>query len=49
MKLTKNGVVLEIDNPIHIDAFKSSGWAEEPETAPKPDKVVKKPTRKKKD
>lgn len=50
MKLTKNGVVLEINNPIHIDAFKTSGWVEEQEIpAPKPNKVVKKPTRNKKD
>jgi hypothetical protein len=51
MKLTKNGVTMEIENPIHIDAFKTSGWAEEQDIpAPKPEKkVVVKPTRKKKD
>lgn len=50
MKLEKNGITLELDNPIQIEAFMTSGWVEEQEIpAPKPDKVVKKPTRNKKD
>lgn len=50
MKLTKNGMILELDNPIQIEAFRSSGYTEvrEPETAPKPE-VKPKTTRKKKD
>lgn len=52
MKLEKNGNVIELDNPIHIDAFKTSGYVEVKEQdnpAPKPEKKeVKKPTTRKK-
>lgn len=49
MKLIKDGNSIELDNPIQVDAFISSGYIEvkEQETpAPKPEK---KTTRKKKD
>ena len=45
MKLIKDGNTIELDNPIQIDAFISSGWVKEPETAPKPE--TKKPRKKK--
>lgn len=52
MKLEKNGNVIELDNPIHIDAFLTSGYKKVREQvipAPKPDKKeVKKPTTRKK-
>lgn len=51
MKLEKNGNVIELDNPIHIDAFKTSGYTEVMEQAtpaPKPEKEAKKPTTRKK-
>ena len=34
MKLTKNGVVVVINDKAHIDAYLSSGWKPINETAP---------------
>lgn len=50
MKLTKDGIVVELENPVHVEAFKNSGFEEVKEQvkpAPKPE--IKKPSRKKKD
>lgn len=41
MKLEKDGVVITLDNPNHITAYKCCGWTEvteEPKKAPKPKK-----------
>lgn len=43
MQLTKNGVTVTVDSPLHIQAYKASGWVEAPAAAVKGVKAATEP------
>ena len=39
-RLVKGGAFVELDNPIHVDAYKANGWVESHETEARPAEPV---------